>query len=263
VCSPDPLQKPAVPDHFQGGGFALPANIAYFKFFASVVADCERNGQSLGIFALTYTLAPVATYPTQLRQAVEALRYVLVDKRHPMGNVLLGGDSAGGNLVCGVLSHLAHPHPEIDAIKLGKNSRLAGAVMIAPWTHLQPDHSDRVVDSRGDLITPVVGSIWGAGYIGDTPNDFYTDLSTAPPEWFAKFPIRKILVCAGEREILFPVIEDLVAKLRGGFKGSVDFYIGKGEGHVAPIYNLYLGDKRETQQGARAQKFIRELLEKN
>ncbi|KAL4867834.1 hypothetical protein BDV12DRAFT_110957 [Aspergillus spectabilis] len=247
---------------YHGGGFALPANIGYFKFFANIIAECERNGQSLAVFALTYTLAPVATYPTQLRQAVEALRYILVEKRQPAGNVMLGGDSAGGNLVGGVLSHLSHTHPAIDPLKLDVDARIAGAVLIAPWTLLEPDLTNRIIDSRGDLITPVVGPLWGGGYIGKAPKDFFTDLSDAPPEWFAKFPIRKILVCGGEREILLPVIEDFVEKLRAGFKGDVEFCIGKGEGHVAPVYNLYLGDKRETQQGARAKLFIKELLEK-
>ncbi|RDW64309.1 lipase/thioesterase family protein [Aspergillus mulundensis] len=247
---------------YHGGGFALPANVGYFKFFAKIVNDCKRNGQSLAIFALTYTLAPVATYPTQLRQAVEALRYILVEKRHSPANVLLGGDSAGGNLVGGVLSHLTHTHPAIEPLKLADDGALAGAVMIAPWTSLQPDLSNRVVDSRGDLITPVVGPLWGTGYVGSAPKDFYTDLSDAPVEWFSKFPVRKILVCGGEREILLPVIEDFVEKLRKGFRGEVEFCIGKGEGHVAPVYNLYLGDKRETQQGARVKEVICGLLEK-
>ncbi|KAL5334960.1 Alpha/Beta hydrolase protein [Aspergillus crustosus] len=247
---------------YHGGGFTLPANMGYFKFWAQIIAESERNGQSLAIFALSYTLTPVATYPTQLRQAIEALRYILVEKRHPAGNIMLGGDSAGGNLVGGVLSHLAHTHPAIDPLKLNEDELIAGAVLIAPWTILQPDLSNRIVDSRGDLITPGVGPLWGAEYIGKAPKDNYTDLSDAPPEWFAKFPIRKILVCAGEREILFPVIEDFVEKLRAGFKGDVEFCIGKGEGHVAPVYNLYLGDNRETHQGARAKSFIRQLLVK-
>ncbi|KAL2819856.1 Alpha/Beta hydrolase protein [Aspergillus cavernicola] len=246
---------------YHGGGFALPANIGYFKFFANIIAECERNGQSLAVFALTYTLAPVATYPTQLRQAVEALRYILVEKRHPATNVILGGDSAGGSLVGGVLSHLAHPHPAINPIDLD-DVRLAGAVMIAPWTLMNPNLAERVLDPRGDLITPAVGQIWSAGYVGKAPSDFYTDLNNAPTDWYATFPVRKILVCGGEREILLPVIEDLVQRLRAGFKGEeVEFCVGKGEGHVAPVYNLYLGDKRETQQGQRAKLFIRGLLE--
>ncbi|KAI9369161.1 Alpha/Beta hydrolase protein [Aspergillus egyptiacus] len=247
---------------YHGGGFALPANIGYFKFFANIVEECEGSGQSLAIFALTYTLAPVASYPTQLRQAVEALRYILVEKRHLADNVILGGDSAGGNLVAGVLSHLAHPHPAIDPIELKDDARLAGAVMIAPWTMLNPDLAGRVIDCRGDLITPVVGPLWSVGYYGDAPSDFYTDLNNAPSDWYATFPVRKILVCGGEREILLPVIEDFVTKLRAGFKGEVEFCIGKGEAHVAPVYNLYLGDRRETQQGQRAKLFVRGLLEK-
>jgi hypothetical protein len=29
----------------------------------------------------------------------------------------------------------------------------------------------------------------------------------------------------------------------------VEFFIGNREAHVAPIYNLYIGDSRETDQG--------------
>ncbi|KKK12821.1 hypothetical protein ARAM_001173 [Aspergillus rambellii] len=149
---------------YHGGGFALPANIGYFKFFRSVVvAQCTGNKHSLAIFALTYTLAPVATYPTQLRQAVEALRHVLVDQGRRPSRVLLGGDSAGGNLVGGVLSHLAHTHPAIEPLAV--STPLAGAVLIAPWTLLDPDPSDRIVDARrppdGGRRGPLVAGVRG------------------------------------------------------------------------------------------------------
>ncbi|KKK23215.1 hypothetical protein AOCH_007384 [Aspergillus ochraceoroseus] len=241
---------------YHGGGFALPANIGYFKFFRSVVvAQCTGNKHSLAIFALTYTLAPVATYPTQLRQAVEALRHVLVDQGRRPSRVLLGGDSAGGNLVGGVLSHLAHTHPAIEPLAV--STPLAGAVLIAPWTLLDPDPADRIVDARGDLLTAAVAGPWSRAYVGRAAPDYFTDLSTAPPDWFAPFPVRRILVCGGGSEILLPVIEDFVLKLRAGFPEEVEFWVGAGEGHVAPVYNLYLGETTETQQGGRVKQFIK------
>ncbi|PWY69450.1 lipase/thioesterase family protein [Aspergillus eucalypticola CBS 122712] len=199
---------------------------------------------------------PGGTYPTQLRQATSALRHILTT--HSPSQILLGGDSAGGNLVGGVLSHLAHPHPQIAPITCEESLR--GAIMIAPWTSLASDYTDQEIDSRGDLITPAVAGPWAQAYLGSGERDHYTDLSSAPAEWFESFPVEKVLVCGGGREILLPVIEGFVGKLREGFKGEMEFCVGEGEGHVAPIYNLYIGEKEETGQGMRVRGWLGETL---
>ncbi|KAB8079671.1 Alpha/Beta hydrolase protein [Aspergillus leporis] len=242
---------------YHGGGFALPANLGYFHFFARLIADSARANKSLAVFGLTYTLAPQATYPTQLRQAVEGLRYVVEQTKRSPGQILLGGDSAGGNLVGGVLSHLAHPHPAIGPVDLSEHLR--GAVMIAPWTSMETDYSTQPIDSRGDLITPAVAGPWASAYLGTSKRDYYTDLSTAPTDWYTMFPVKKVLVCAGGSEILYPIIQEFVAKFKEGFP-DVEFCVGHREGHVAPIYNLYIGDQTETEQGKRVKSWLRETL---
>ncbi|PLB36748.1 lipase/thioesterase family protein [Aspergillus candidus] len=241
---------------YHGGGFALPANMAYFKFFGTLVGDASRAGKSFSVFTLTYSLAPTATYPTQLRQAVSALRYIA--GQNPSKQILLGGDSAGGNLVGGVMSHLAHTHPLIEPLTLSQP--LGGAVMIAPWTMMITDFTGHLIDSRGDLITEAVAAPWAGSYLGTAPRDNYTDLADAPVEWFETFPVRKVLVCAGEREILLPVIEQFVEKLRKGFPNDVEYCLGKREGHVAPVYNLHIGDKTETEQGKRVRSWLLEVV---
>ncbi|GAQ47148.1 lipase/thioesterase family protein [Aspergillus niger] len=242
---------------YHGGGFALPANRGYFQFFLNLITHLRKyHNKSLSIFTLTYTLAPGATYPTQLRQATSALRHILTT--HSPSQILLGGDSAGGNLVGGVLSHLAHPHPQIAPIPC--EGTLRGAIMIAPWTSLASDYTDQEIDSRGDLITPAVAGPWAQAYLGSGERDHYTDLSSASAEWFESFPVEKVLVCGGGREILLPVIEGFVEKLREGFKGEMEFCVGEGEGHVAPIYNLYIGEKEETGQGMRVRGWLGETL---
>lgn len=241
---------------YHGGGFALPANRGYFKFFTRVLADARQTNKSLSIFCLSYTLAPHAQYPVQLRQAVEALRHVLTT--HKPEQVLLGGDSAGGNLVAGVLSHVAHGHPDITPLPLAEGEQLKGAVLLSPWTYLDSDFSDQKIDSLGDIITEYVAGPWSSGYLGSAPRDFFTDLSRAPREWIAAFPVERILVCVGGTEIMFPLLEDLVKRMREA--REIDTVVGENECHVAPVYHLYLGDTRETQQGKRIKTWLRECI---
>lgn len=231
--------------------------MGYFNFFARTIADMQKAGKSLAVFSLTYTLAPHGTYPTQLRQAVECLRYVLDKTDHDPSNVYIGGDSAGGNLVGGVLSHIAHPHPQITPLELSEN--LGGAVMIAPWTLMETDYSDQAIYPGGDLITQDVAGPWASAYLGSAKRDNYTDLSLASPDWYHDFKVSSVLITAGENEILLPVIEDFTSKFQAGFS-PVELFIGKRECHVAPIYNLYLGDQSETEQGKKVKEWLKESL---
>lgn len=241
---------------YHGGGFALPANRGYFKFFTNILADARQTNKSLSVFCLSYTLAPHAQYPVQLRQAVEALRHVL--QTHPPEQVLLGGDSAGGNLVAGVLSHVAHGHPDIAPLPLGDGQQLKGALMLSPWTSLDSDFSDQKIDALGDIITEYVAGPWASGYLGAAQRDLFTDLSRAPREWIAAFPVERILVCVGGTEIMFPLLEDLVKRMREA--REVDTVVGERECHVAPVYHLYMGENRETQQGKRIKTWLRECI---
>jgi acetyl esterase/lipase len=233
--------------------------LGYFKFYTQVVADLERAGKSVAVFSLTYTLAPEAIYPTQLRQAVTAVRYILSQPNRDPSTVFLGGDSAGGNLACGVLSHLAHPHPEIEPLTLGAN-KLGGAAMIAPWTLLDSVFPpEQIIYDGGDLITVAVAGPWSKAYLSDTTRDYYTDLSHAPTEWFSTFPVEKVLITGGGNEIMLPIIRDFAEKFQEGFP-DVEFFVGHRECHVAPVYNLELGSTEETEQGKKIKSWLRELL---
>lgn len=233
----------------------MPANEGHFKFFAQIIRDLERSGKSVAIFALTYTLAPAASYPTQLRQSVSALHHVVIENKRDPANVFLAGESAGGNLAVGVLSHIAHPHPEIKPLAI--SSKLAGAILIAPWTLLDVEFPDQEIYHGGDLITQAVAGPWATSYLGGTKRDFYTDLSNAPTEWFQTFSVQEVLITAGSNEILLPIIQDFTEKLKAGFP-NVELFVGHREGHVAPVYNLELGDKTETEQGKKVISWLKE-----
>lgn len=275
MCASSHQVKPG-PHGILGGGFALPANDGYFHFFTQLLADTQSRPKpkSLAIFTLTYTLAPQATYPTQIRQALSALRYILQETNRSASQILLGGDSAGGNLVGAVLAHMTHPHPDLPPLSLsaGPDHKIRGAIMIAPWTSLDQtilpkdivasiELDESKIDSRGDIITPAVGGPWAKAYMGTGKHDYYTDLSTAPTDWLASFPVEKVLVCAGEREIILPFITAFARNLQEGLgPDKVELCVGEGEGHVAPIYNLALGEWGETVQGRRVKGWLAEVL---
>ncbi|KAK2807028.1 hypothetical protein FQN50_005602 [Emmonsiellopsis sp. PD_5] len=243
---------------YHGGGFALPANMGYFQFFAQVIKHMQQRGKPLAVFFATYTLTPHAVYPTQIRQAVECLRYILETTGREPGNVFLGGDSAGGNVVGAVLSHIAHPHSQIDRLSVSQN--LGGAVLMSPWTHMAAERPvGHVVDSQGDLITEAVEMPWRTSYMGNSKRDYYTDLSMAPKDWYSSFTVNSVLILGGGNEILLPVIQDLAEKFQDAFP-NVSLFIGKRECHVAPIFNLNFGDKTETATGHRMKTWLEELL---
>lgn len=176
--------------------------MGYFKFLERLVASSHLK--DIAVFVLTYTLAPHAQYPTQIVQSVGALRYIVTQSGRRPGHVILGGDSAGGNLAVGVLSHLAHPHPAVA--KLDLSEPLGGLALIAPWTSLDSQPSENL-DCRGDIITPYVAGPWSRAYLGDSNRDYYTDPSTAPSTWFRDFPVEKVLILAGQNEIMLRDIE--------------------------------------------------------
>lgn len=191
----------------------MAANRAFFDFFDNLISTARGNGKDIAIFVLTYSLSSHAQYPTQLKQAVEALRYVLSQNNQKPGSILLCGDSAGASLAMGVTSHLAHPHPSIHAISL--SAPLAGAVLMA----LPPSMDDKIVEGReiyygGDIVVPDVAKKWRDVYIGDRTRDFYTDPYDAPPSWFENLPVGKILVLAGGHEVLKPLMEEFVDKVK-------------------------------------------------
>ncbi|RAQ66628.1 lipase/thioesterase family protein, partial [Aspergillus flavus] len=196
---------------YHGGGFCLPANVGYFKFWESLIQCSSAAGKDLAVFAVAYTLAPNAQYPTQLIQSVEGLRYILTETNRTPANILLGGDSAGGNLAVGVLSHLSSPHEAIA--KLDVQEPLAGTVLIAPWTSLEVS-TDTKMNCLGDVITPDVAKPWSQAYLGRAKHDYYTDASTAPSSWFKNLKNQQILVLAGQNEIMLPSIRHFVDKVK-------------------------------------------------
>lgn len=126
---------------FHGGGYITPAIPGHMEWClqAYVLAgrhmrrSSTRSGGSsrerVAVAVLQYTLTPQARFPAQMCQAASGLAHLLRGGVRP-SQIVVGGDSAGGNMTVQLLSHLLHPYPLAERIVLGEP--LAGAFLVSP-----------------------------------------------------------------------------------------------------------------------------------
>ncbi|KAK4166923.1 Alpha/Beta hydrolase protein [Cladorrhinum sp. PSN259] len=140
---------------FHGGGYAVPMSPGHFEWClrAYLQASLELPADSteeVAVAVLQYTLVPHGKYPTQLKQAADGLAHLLASGINPE-DLVIGGDSAGGNLAVQVLSHLLHPHPEAKKIDL--DGPLAGAFLVSPWVSTRTDWPSFIRNGGIDMLS--------------------------------------------------------------------------------------------------------------
>jgi acetyl esterase/lipase len=237
-----------------GGGYVWPCGPGYHAW----LHDLQKSlGPDVSILLLAYGLAPEHTYPTQLKQGVELLRYLVeTDGRDP-SDLVLGGDSAGGNLTLGVLSHLAHPHPEIPTLVLP--SKVHAALLISPWASLTQMHTPTfVTNAERDMFDARTLKRWGAAFLGSTSpfaGDFYSEPILAAPDWWTPVAsvVGEVLIWAGDNEVLKDGILAFSEKFTKGFGangGSVHTVVTPKAGHVEMIAERIIGYKGDTGTGS-------------
>ncbi|KAJ5082428.1 hypothetical protein N7532_011471 [Penicillium argentinense] len=219
--------------YYHGGGFVLAAVSGHFEFLLDLLKVVNDNGHDIAVFFPRYTQAPYGTYPTQLRQAAEALRYILNDTGRSPSNIIVGGDSAGGNLAMAVLLHLSHPHPEIDPISV--STPLAGVFGFAPWVNFSTDWPSFKENAYKDFVTERVLNEWSATYIGGKDHDPWSEPDRAPVEWWADVKTERILILAGSDEILLSPIESFAKKVKSVFPNTT-LIVGADESHDMPFF---------------------------
>ncbi|PGH06482.1 hypothetical protein GX51_02306 [Blastomyces parvus] len=231
--------------YFHGGGFAGAAGPAFFQLQYGILEQLKAAGKDIAIFFITYTLTPHAVYPTQLTQAVGALRYIVdINGRSP-SNIFLAGDSAGGNLVLGILSHLSHPHKAIEPLELSEP--LAGALPISPWVSFSLDYPSVEENKDKDILSASILRRWSSLYVADSEPDNYMEPLRAPADWWKDLKVRDVLILTGSDDVFRSPIEEFVEKFKTAFPNTT-FVVGKDECHDGPIISLMVGDKSVTEQ---------------
>jgi len=84
--------------YFHGSGFCadLPATFRYW-------ADRMASENDASVLLVDYPLAPEFPYPAALNACVDSYRWMVEDQKLDPAKIVIGGDSAGGNLVLATL----------------------------------------------------------------------------------------------------------------------------------------------------------------
>ncbi|KAF2858433.1 alpha/beta-hydrolase [Piedraia hortae CBS 480.64] len=210
--------------YFHGGGYARGCSMAHWTWLFELQNLLRRSGHDVSVAVLGYTRSTLAPYPTQLREAAESLNHVLGFKSPR--DLVIGGDSAGGNLTMAIISHMLHPHPDTSI----------------PHVFATTDAS--VVRNKGsDLIGTGVAHRWSAMFLGPHASDPYCEALKAPPEWFANLPVLtdRVLLWGGGGELLIDSICDLAKVLKGVIGDKLEFVEEPMAAHEAFIMDKALG----------------------
>ncbi|RAR03607.1 alpha/beta hydrolase fold domain containing protein [Stemphylium lycopersici] len=240
--------------YFHGGGYVMPCSAGHLLW----LDDFQKSlGPDVSALLLAYDLAPEAKYPTQLKQAIELLHHLVhTDSRDP-SDLILAGDSAGGNLILGILSHLAHRHPDVAPLSLP--SKIHAILLISPWCSLTQTNTPAfITNAERDMFDARTLTRWSSAFLGShSPfaGDFYSEPVLASSEWWepvADF-VGEVLIWIGDNEVLKDGIEAFAKKFTQGLgarAGLVTTVVTPKACHEEMIIERLLGYKGDSGTGS-------------
>ncbi len=128
--------------------------------------------------------------------------------------MILCGDSAGGNLILGLLSHLQHPHPSIPALTVPEP--FLGAALVSPWGEFSTSAPSFTRNEENDSINGAILRRWATYFMDGAPADNYNQPFLAPGDWWKGLNgvIQALLITAGTDEVLLDGIAEFVTTIK-------------------------------------------------
>ena len=222
--------------YFHGGGYIVGSPRSHQGMLARLSVFSKTR-----VFAPNYRLAPDAGFPAQIDDAVAAWQS-LHAQGYAHGDIILGGDSAGGGLALALL-----------ALMCQDGQPPAGCFVFSPWTDLNLSGQSLRSNKKSDQLLPVarIAELRDMVLQGADPNDpraspLLASFPNCPPVFFQ----------VSQTEILLDDTLRMADSLRQqGVKVSVDLWPDLP--HVAALFQGYLPEADETL--SRVGKFIRQL----
>ncbi|MBK6797768.1 MAG: alpha/beta hydrolase [Acidobacteria bacterium] len=203
--------------YYLHGGAYVACSPATHRVFTSAIALRSKAR----VFALDYRLAPENRFPAAVEDSVAGYQWLL-GQGIKAGDIIIGGDSAGGGLTLATLIALRDRGIELPR----------AAFCLSPWTDLAGTGKSLVTNDKSDSM------FYGSGiekaatvYLGDTRPDnplaspLYGDLTGLPP----------LLIYASRSEVLLDDSVRLVERARQ-FGVKADLRLGDGLPHVWPVF---------------------------
>jgi acetyl esterase/lipase len=214
--------------YLHGGGWFMGSPQTHRALVGSLAKEAGVRALSLD-----YRLAPEHPYPAAIDDGVAAYEWLLANHLDP-GRLVVGGDSAGGNLALALLVRLRDAGRPLPA----------GAVLLSPATDLTlagASHRTRkTVDpyfADADIEPMVTRYVAGADRLDPCVSPLHADLRGLPP----------MLVHVGDHEIL---LDDAVGLCeRAGTAGvEARLVVWPGMMHVFHVFAPFLPEARRANR---------------
>jgi len=198
----DPNRKTLV--FYHGGGYFFGAASEYVGLFSHMARKYNMN-----IYLPEYGLAPENDYRYIFPDAIAELKHAIEHFEWDMDKVVVGGDSAGGNLVLNLMRILSRDDVELF-------DRIKSVILVSPWCDLscstpsatESDNRNEIILSKNLVFTCKENNV---PFTSD-PVEFsvtnwdYDTLITI-------FHNKRVYINYGDRERLSDEIYDLVDKV--------------------------------------------------
>ncbi|ODQ81084.1 hypothetical protein BABINDRAFT_160495 [Babjeviella inositovora NRRL Y-12698] len=186
--------------YLHGGGFVMSTGPTQVQGILNIY-EAAKNPR-LSVLAVEYSLSPEATYPIAISQSAYVYNKIVVEEGNK--NVILLGDSAGGNLSIVLLKHIATPIAAIEP-KLPASSKPKAAILSSPWLELSPERAGSYVENdQKDALTVDILQKFGVAYQPDEQLRKTLPVSpvySKPEDWEGVMP-EKTLIIGGQDEVM-------------------------------------------------------------
>ena len=137
---------------FHGGGYISWMTEGHLEWCLQAYVLANKKVE-IAVAVLQYTMCPAAQYPVQLQQATAALSHMMASGIDP-SQIVVGGDSAGGNLAAQLLAHILHPNPRVEPLRL--SNPLLAAFTVSPWISTSIHTPSFQENQHIDMISPEI-----------------------------------------------------------------------------------------------------------
>lgn len=227
-----------------GGTYIRPMSNEY----RDISLKYSKISDNVDVASLDYRTAPEYVYPAALEDAVEGYKFLL-DKGYEPKNIIVVGDSAGGNLAISMIMHLRDNNYALPI----------GLILMSPWTDFTQNGNSYTYNIYNDVM---FGINFGESLKQHPINTIYAGETELTDKYlsniygdFDNFP--KTLIQVGTYEILESDSKTIYKKAKDS---GVDVILSEYEGmfHQFEFYNFIPESKQAWKE---VKNFINLVLE--